>query len=867
MKKNVLIDIENKIKSKWNEQKINQSTIDLNKKKFFATFPYPYMNGYLHLGHAFTMCKVDFTCRFKRLQGYNVLFPFGFHCTGMPICAAAKKLESELETIPDIQTNPNEKLQYNILKYYGLDHETIIKFVDPNKWIEYFPLKGLEHIKSFDLMVDTSRSFVTTDINKFYDSFIQYQFEKLSRSGFLKYGTRNSVYSSNLDIQCQDHDRSKGEGVGIEEFVFNCVDSNSDSENKFIFVVKKDFFDKNTGINNFTILLDTSGEFVRFGYGGKNYWCSRYIFENIMHQDILGFGSYDKYNEIILSDDVFMTVNNNEQSNKQSNILNHIIKLFSRPNQEFKLVDNIGLSESIKITSFDSVDLIKLIGFAAKCLSCSNVSNYFYQNNFTSKSIWLLKDIVIDRSGKICHVKPLPQWYINYADKEWKQKTINLVKKYSKSPDDITNTLISNINNLYEWGVSRQFGLGSRLPCDKSELIDSLSDSTIYPAFYTIANLLQSDIFGQPIGNINHKDFSFEVWDYIFSNTDLVPLLEENSSLNKIFLNKLRESFEYWYPVDLRISGKDLLTNHLVMYLFNHAACFRDEYFPKTIFANGWILVDGVKMSKSNGNFITINEFIGQVPIDSIRFTLADSGDDLTDANFVRTNATDINLLKIYDLVEHIKDLVKPDLMNKYRTGEFDMIDKIFDNLIRRQISLTVKNYEDFRFRDVLVQMFFNFNGLREKYKLYCGMLEIPLHKEIVMKFCNTQTILMNPIIPHVTEFIWKEILLNDQLIYNCIDLPNSTIINLFDISNQQNYSDSMLTDWDFLSDLVKQTQLAIGKNSKKKSWNISKVIFKYDLRYFNLTLMENFLGKIIGYPVEISKLDRPKQYFIFSMC
>jgi leucyl-tRNA synthetase len=50
------------------------------------------MNGLLHLGHAFSMTKCDFNAWYKRLCGYNVLFPFGFHCTGMPICAAAIKL-------------------------------------------------------------------------------------------------------------------------------------------------------------------------------------------------------------------------------------------------------------------------------------------------------------------------------------------------------------------------------------------------------------------------------------------------------------------------------------------------------------------------------------------------------------------------------------------------------------------------------------------------------------------------------------------------------------------------------------------------------------------------------------------------------
>jgi len=103
------------------QQNINNSTdIDYTKPKFMATFPYPYMNGKLHLGHAFTMCKVDFECRWKQINGYNVLFPFGFHCTGMPICAAAKKLEKELESgnLP----NPDDKsAQYNIMLSSGIE--------------------------------------------------------------------------------------------------------------------------------------------------------------------------------------------------------------------------------------------------------------------------------------------------------------------------------------------------------------------------------------------------------------------------------------------------------------------------------------------------------------------------------------------------------------------------------------------------------------------------------------------------------------------------------------------------------------------------------------------------------------------------
>ena len=91
-----LRNIEKAIQKKWLDEKVFESNIDLSKPKYFLNFPYPYMNGRLHLGHGFSLTKAEFTARFQRLQGKNVLFPFAFHCTGMPIQAAANKLKDEI---------------------------------------------------------------------------------------------------------------------------------------------------------------------------------------------------------------------------------------------------------------------------------------------------------------------------------------------------------------------------------------------------------------------------------------------------------------------------------------------------------------------------------------------------------------------------------------------------------------------------------------------------------------------------------------------------------------------------------------------------------------------------------------------------
>ncbi len=62
-----------------------------DQESFMVTFPYPYSNGNLHIGHAFSLTKAVFRAQYERHLGKNVLFPFAFHCTGMPIQAVRRR--------------------------------------------------------------------------------------------------------------------------------------------------------------------------------------------------------------------------------------------------------------------------------------------------------------------------------------------------------------------------------------------------------------------------------------------------------------------------------------------------------------------------------------------------------------------------------------------------------------------------------------------------------------------------------------------------------------------------------------------------------------------------------------------------------
>lgn len=80
--------IEKEIQEYWEKDKTFEADPQAysgEKQKFLGTFPYPYMNGRPHLGHTFTLTKVEFATQYQRMKGKNTLFPFGFHCTGMPI--------------------------------------------------------------------------------------------------------------------------------------------------------------------------------------------------------------------------------------------------------------------------------------------------------------------------------------------------------------------------------------------------------------------------------------------------------------------------------------------------------------------------------------------------------------------------------------------------------------------------------------------------------------------------------------------------------------------------------------------------------------------------------------------------------------
>lgn len=229
----------------------------------------------------------------------------------MPICAAAKKLQEEIEThgktelranmeknIELRKTLPMDKQpkmsQYEILSAIRVEDEEIHEFTDPRKWTEYFPPRGVSDLKALGVMVDWRRSFITTDINPYYDSFVRWQFDRLYSKDFIKFGKRPSIYCIKDKQMCADHDRSEGEGVGPQEYTLikmEVIDKTKDCfeslKDRNVFLVAATLRPETMyGQTNCYILPD--GDYGAFEAKNGEVWiCSERSAKNMSYQELL----------------------------------------------------------------------------------------------------------------------------------------------------------------------------------------------------------------------------------------------------------------------------------------------------------------------------------------------------------------------------------------------------------------------------------------------------------------------------------------------------------------------------------------------------------------------------------------------------
>ena len=129
-------------------------------------------------------------------------------------------------------------------------------------------------------------------------------------------------------------------------------------------------------------------------------------------------------------------------------------------------------------------------------------------------------------------------------------------------PNEIRSEFFNVLDWLRERACARQHGLGTRVPWDNDWLVESLADSVIYMSFYIISKFVNAE-------EILAENMSDEFFDYVFYGKGDSNLVSQKTKITVEKLDEIRREFLYFYPVDSRHSGRDLVPNHLTFFVLN----------------------------------------------------------------------------------------------------------------------------------------------------------------------------------------------------------------------------------------------------------------------------------------------------------
>ena len=133
--------IEKKWQAKWNEDETYQIKALTNNNKWYELTMYPYPSGDLHIGHWYAMAPADAHARYKRMQGFNVLHPMGFDSFGLPAENAAikRQIHPHQWTMANIERMRNQLRSLGAI--YDWDREIICSLPEYYKWNQWFFIK------------------------------------------------------------------------------------------------------------------------------------------------------------------------------------------------------------------------------------------------------------------------------------------------------------------------------------------------------------------------------------------------------------------------------------------------------------------------------------------------------------------------------------------------------------------------------------------------------------------------------------------------------------------------------------------------------------------------------------------------------
>jgi leucyl-tRNA synthetase len=755
------VAVEQKWQNKWFDANINVAQKE-KQKKFFIHFAYPGVSGYLHVGHmrGFTYC--DVIARYKRMTGYDVLFPAGFHASGIPSVGFAKKVERHDEDT------------IKMLKQNGCTDAFIKKLTDPIEVVHYFSKVYVDdYWKRFGFLIDYTRLMNT--ISDGYKKFIQWQFHKLHEKNLLTQKPHFAPYCPNcgpVAVDKSETDVAQGGSAEILEFTV------------LKFILKDGMILPAATLRPETIFgvtnmwVNPTVEYHKAKINNETWICSKECLQKLSYQ----YDNVQPLHETIKGKDLIGKTCVVPEINREVPILAGV---FADPSVATGIVmsvpahapyDWIALVESKE--KIEAIKIIDVKGFGnnpakeacdqlqiksqIETEKLNEATELVYKKEFhtgilngkcgkyagikiaeikdTVKNDLILKNLatlmkefsenVICRCKETVVIKQIPdQWFIKYSDPVLTRESKDYVATMNIYPQEYKDAL----PKILDWfgdraAIRRGSWLGTEFPYKKDWIIEPISDSTLYPAYYILSSYVNQK-------KISAKDMTDEFFDYVFYG--------HGSPQNKIW-QTIKADFDYWYPVDINLGGKEHKTVHFPVYIMNHVAIMPEQKRPHGIFVHWWVTQKGKeKISKSKGGAEPIVEAAVTYGVDAMRLYYLHIGSPFVDIEWdpetvLKYKNRIINIWKLVQLISEIKEKKQENLDNWMRSSLQRRIQKIFNA------------FETFDLRVASNEIFFECQKDLQWYLKRGGA-----NKKLLDQFIRTWIVLMTPITPHLAEELW----------------------------------------------------------------------------------------------------------------
>ena len=767
--------IESKWRAKWIENR-DFETDPNEKEKKFITVAYPYPNSPQHIGHGRTYTLADVHARYYRMKGYNVLFPMGFHYTGTPILGMAKRVEAGDAEIID-----------GLKNIYHVSDEDIKTFVEPIKIADYFHEEIKTGMIEMGYSIDWRREFTTID--PVYQKFIEWQINILKDKNLIIQGSHPVGWCPNDQNPVSQHDTMGDVEPGFTEYILikfqfgDYIIPTATLRPETIFGVTNLWVNPRTVYKKVTV--DGEKWIVSAECAHKLEFLDKKITYDgeISGSELIGQQvTVPHRNESIpmleasfvesqTGTGLVMSVPAHAPFDYQALV---DFKKNQPQGSELQLIKPISIIETPGYGEIPAKEAVERLGikdqndpkleeatteiygkefyggvlkqnteqFAGKKVSEAKdeIKNWLTEKKISDILLELTNTPVKCRCGTECVVKILTnQWFLNYGDKEWKEKATKCLHSMSILPQEIQGEFDYVIGWLRERACARQHGLGTKLPWDKEWIVESLSDSVIYMAYYTIAKFVNA-------GTLKADNLSKEFFDYVFLGKGSA----EGTNVSKELTEEIRKEFSYFYPVDSRHSGRDLVPNHLTFFVLNHVAIFPENNWPRQIVVNGSVLMDGKKMSKSMGNIIPLRKAIQDYGADPIRLAIIISAELLQDADF--------NVESVRGIKNKLESLLEECSKLKPGKTELQAEDKWILSKLQSLIERVSHSIEKMRLREGLHDILFSFESEVNWYLKRAQAKGRSDYSGLLYEINSKRVAMLSPFAPHIAEEMWEKL-------------------------------------------------------------------------------------------------------------